>query len=200
MIYKGNSPVSLPSKGAHSIKSVYKQNTLVYRNGVYVNNTPVMTAANRPTPYTIYSPSESSTTYAAWKAVDNNLTTSWITASNTFPAPDYTGNQYWWLDLGSTANAKKFCKLVITCQTTANWPKAAPAYFFIQASNESGSNFKTLYTRNGKPNLTDWDINPVKEFIWDEPEIAYRYWSVTIRKTNGYTQTGVADFKFYTLQ
>jgi hypothetical protein len=111
--------------------------------------------------------SEASETFAASKAFDDNVGTTW--RSDSLP--------YGWLqyDLGSGVS-KKLYKVKI--QADASLSQCSPKDFTIQGSNND-SDWDTLKTVTGE---TGWTSNEVREFVANS-STAYRYFRIDVTDT-----------------
>jgi len=176
---------------------VYQGTTLIHKNPSYEVGSPTMTSNSAPSPYTVYSNSVYNSTYPVWKAFDDIDTNRWTSAANTFTSDGMaTGDfPYLWLDLGNTANAKRFCRMDITVQ--GNYP-----IYFPRAMTLGYSNDNSVYTY--LPRINDLDVSMwdaagyTLTFYFEAPTTPQRYWSLTIRETNNGLYTHIKRLKYYT--
>lgn len=150
----------------------------------FVVGTPIMTSNNTPSPYVTYSNSLYSSSYPAWKVFEDAPSPSrWVTANNTFNSDGTaTGTYpYVWLNLGSTANAKKFCKIEVTVESVLDggyYPRILSLGYSSDSNNYTYQRFSDLIS-------SKWvDGNYILTFFFEAPETAMQYWSLTVIESN----------------
>jgi len=128
---------------------------------------PTMTSATTPSGEASAS-SDSGSSYAGWKAFDDDDDTNWVSANEIV--------EYVWIkyDFGSD-NQKIICKYTI--KESISHPERSPEDWLFQGSNND-SDWDTLDTITGE---TNWSIGEKREFTFSN-STAYRYYRLYITK------------------
>jgi hypothetical protein len=170
-----------PSAGDNSTKistTAFVQNELINYSIPGLSFTddllPTMTSDSAPSPYVVSASSYFNSSYAPWKAKDGLLTTVWASENTTPP--------WWWqADLGS---AKLVTVYAITNQNT----NTSNPDSWVFAGSNNGTNWTTLDTRTD----VTWQVgNQTKSFSCQGNTTSYRYYRITISKSDGHIDTWI---------
>lgn len=128
--------------------------------------------------------SEYSTTYAAWKAADDSLTTWWRPASAIA--------QWWKVDFGSPTRVYQHA-------IRAHSAGTAPRNWTLQGNNvDTGTGWTTEVTVT---NQTSWDALERRIFTdtgyTDTGANAWRYWRVSVTSNNGATWLALKEVEMF---
>ena len=149
----------------------------------------VMTSATAPSPQVVTASSETSATYAAWRAFALATASTWRSAANTFPGA--VGNQWVQIDLGAPHTCVAYGLAQYDALTTGN----APSEWKVLGSNDN-STWTELDHQQGWASTAWPAINNTMTLLLPAAG-TYRYWRYNVLKTCGATICALRNFELY---
>jgi len=170
-----------------------------YFDSQFVKGHPIMTSNSTPSPYVTYSNSINSAAYGAWTAFNgrSGLQDGWVSANGTFNSDGTSVGTYpyVWLNLGSLANAKKFCKMVVRVKGTGI-QGAMPRILSLGYSPTNNNDY--TYQRFADLTGPVWSANEYTlTFYFEPPATPMQYWSLSVIEDNGLERCVIQDIQFF---
>ncbi|EON72828.1 discoidin domain-containing protein [Lysinibacillus sphaericus] len=140
-----------------------------------------MTSNTSPAPLVVSASRIYNTTYPAWKAFDNNLTTSWLSLGN--------ANEWLAIDLGEKKRIDSISIQGISSAITSSYAITAnPKNMRLQGSNDN-TVWNDLYVAT---NLS-WTVEEIKIFSFSLR--TYRYVRIFVEINNGAPYIGISEVR-----